>query len=475
MYLLLWVFGPTAALGLARRFDLGVAATLVSVLVGLAPGYLAWHSFRADRAEADPVDLDRVVGELALAVRNQWHSEAAVRRVNDPYPLPVSWQAADDSLTESWALMTDLARSWPGGPPGDPALWPPEAAGLAGRDAEIGQVFTERVPTRRLVILGEPGAGKSVLLIRLLQDLIARRTDGAPVPMLFSLASWEPHQSLKAWMADQLRRTHPGLATAAPSSVTVTDTARNEPTDLAAYLLSAGLILPLLDGFDELPPALHATALDMLNRALPAKQPLVLTSRTDPYLTALTRLGTVVRLNGAAAIQPLPLDAQAAADYLRRDAGGPHTPAAQRWNSVITHLGTNSPVGQALATRWVCFWPAASTTPGPADRPDPHRHRTLTNYARPLSIPTTPPSAPTSSRRSSPPPTPLTRPNHPAGQPNRPTTPSSSSPGSYRTSAQAAPTSPGGSSPGVYQESGVVRLLGLQVLRWADRLTLVRR
>ncbi|MPY65016.1 NACHT domain-containing protein, partial [Streptomyces spongiae] len=350
VYLLLWVLGPVAALGLARRFDLGVASTLVSVLVGLAPGYLAWHSFRADRAEADPVDLDRVVGELAVAVRNQWDSEAAVRRVNDPYPLPVSWRVADDSLTEAWALLTDLARSWPGGPPGDPALWSPDATGLAGRDAEIGQVFSERVPTRRLVILGEPGAGKSVLLIRLLQDLVARRTDGAPVPVLFSLASWDPHRPLKAWMADQLRRTHPGLASAAPSSVTVTDTASDEPTDLAAYLLSAGLVLPLLDGFDELPPALHATALDMLNRALPAKQPLVLTSRTDPYRTALTRLGTVVRLNGAAAVQLLPLDAQAAADYLRRDAGGPHTPAAHRWNSVITHLGTNSPVGQALAT-----------------------------------------------------------------------------------------------------------------------------
>ncbi|MGW3669554.1 hypothetical protein [Streptomyces sp. NPDC005141] len=36
-------------------------------------------------------------------------------------------------------------------------------------------------------------------------------------------------------------------------------------------------------------------------------------------------------------------------------------------------------------------------------------------------------------------------------------------------------SAPAGHACGVYQESGVVRLLGLQVLRWADRLTLVRR
>jgi hypothetical protein len=349
-YLLLSVIGLIAALVLARRFDLGVAQTAAAVLPTLAPGYLAWAAFHADRAEADPVDMDMVLEQLVVAVRTQWDNEAAVRRVNDPYPLPVAWRATGNDLAENWPLLTSQARALPGGPPGNPALWPTDAAGLAGQDAEIGAVFSDRVPTRRLVILGEPGAGKSVLLVRLLQDLIARRINGDPVPVLFSLASWDPHQPLKTWMADQLRRAHPGLASAAPPLVARTDTADAELSDLALYLLNAGRILPLFDGFDELPPSQHAPALDMLNRALPARQPLVLTSRTTPYRTALTPPGTTVRLNGAAAIQLLPLKAQDAADYLRRDAGGQHTPAADRWNTVITHLGTTSPVGQALAT-----------------------------------------------------------------------------------------------------------------------------
>ncbi|WP_436988374.1 NACHT domain-containing protein [Streptomyces sp. enrichment culture] len=53
-------------------------------------------------------------------------------------------------------------------------------------------MFAQRVPTRRLVVLGEPGSGKTMLLVRLLQDLDAQRIDGGPVPALFSLASRDP-------------------------------------------------------------------------------------------------------------------------------------------------------------------------------------------------------------------------------------------------------------------------------------------
>lgn len=266
-YLVLVALSASGALALAWYFDLGTAPTVVVVLLGLAPAYLAWAAFRADRTEAAAVDLDTAAEQLAVAVRSQWDDEAAVRRVNDPYPLPVAWHAADD-LAEPWPLLMDLPHAWPGGPPGDPARWPQSPGGLADRDGQIGEVFTDRVPTRRLVILGEPGAGKSVLLIRLLQDLVERRTDRTPVPVLFSLASWDPRQPLKEWMAAQLRRTYPGLRTAAPATVTTV----NGSGDLAQALLGSGRILPLLDGFDELPPALHATALDALNRSLSARQ-----------------------------------------------------------------------------------------------------------------------------------------------------------------------------------------------------------
>ncbi|MEW9517559.1 NACHT domain-containing protein [Streptomyces tubercidicus] len=346
-YLLLVVLGIGGALALARRFELGTAATAVALLPSLGPAYLAWAAFRHDRAESAVVDLDAVADQLAQAVKKQWDDEAEIRRVNDPYPLPVAWRAADADLVEPWNALADLAHAWPGGPPGDPARWPADATGLAGEDAQIGEVFAQRVPTRRLVVLGEPGAGKTVLLIRLLQDLIERRSKGGLVPVLFSLASWDPsHQPLEGWLAEQLRRSHPGLRAPAP----VTAPRNSQEADLAQALLDARQILPLLDGFDELPPALHALALNALNRALPAKQPLVVASRTAAYHAALTQPDAIVRLNGAAGIHLLPLTTDQIAAYLRRDAGGLQIAAADRWNSVITHLGTDAPIGQALST-----------------------------------------------------------------------------------------------------------------------------
>ncbi|MFI2208838.1 NACHT domain-containing protein [Streptomyces sp. NPDC020141] len=346
-YLLLFLVSAAAALGLGRFFELAEAQTAAALLPTLAPAYLAWLAFRADRAEAGAADLDTVADQLAAAVRAQWDEEVALRRGNDPYPLPVAWRAADDDLAEPWPELAELARARPGGPGGEPAHWPERAAGLAGQWADIAEVFTDRVPTRRMVILGEPGAGKSALLIRLLQDLTARRADGGPVPVLFSLASWDPRRPLKTWLAEQLRRAHPGLRGPAPGPVLAT---AGGPGDLAQALIGSGRVLPILDGLDELPPAWHAPALDALNRALSVEQPMVLACRAIPYRAAVTRQDAAVRLNGAAAVQLLPLGAEAAADYLRRDAGGPHAPAAARWDAVAARLGADTPVGQALSS-----------------------------------------------------------------------------------------------------------------------------
>lgn len=42
-----------------------------------------------------------------------------------------------------------------------------------------------RLPRRRLVLIGEPGAGKSGVLLLLTLGLLARRTPTDPVPVLF--------------------------------------------------------------------------------------------------------------------------------------------------------------------------------------------------------------------------------------------------------------------------------------------------
>jgi len=75
--------------------------------------------------------MAQVADQLAVAVGTQWTAEAAMRRLNDPYPLPVSWAAADASLTDSWDSLVKLATSGAGWPPPPKRPWARGLAGLA--------------------------------------------------------------------------------------------------------------------------------------------------------------------------------------------------------------------------------------------------------------------------------------------------------------------------------------------------------
>ncbi|GAA2331245.1 hypothetical protein GCM10010431_62480 [Streptomyces kunmingensis] len=321
MYLVLFGGGVLGALLVAPRLD-DPATVLAALLPTGAGAYLAWCAYRADRAEAAVDDPGGVADRLAIAVHRQWESEARVRRLAEPYPLPVSWRCAE----------TDFATT-------------AESDRLAGHGEELGALFTEHLPHRRLLVLGGPGAGKTVLLVRLLLALTERRNAGEPVPVLFPLASWNPaDEELPAWMERRLVQDHADLAEAAPGPY--------GNTTLAGMLLERRLVLPVLDGFDELPARSGALALHHIAAALPYGCGLVLSSRPQEYLAALRPpTGVPARPADLAGIHLDPLDGRSVADYLVHDAGGAGTPAAERWTPVVTALGsTDTPVAQALTS-----------------------------------------------------------------------------------------------------------------------------
>ena len=286
--------------------------------------------------------MAQIADQLAVAVGTQWNAEAAIRRLNDPYPLSVSWEAADASLTDSWDSMVKLATSGAGWPPPPPeATWAAGPDDLAGEGGELAEMLA-RVPTGRLVVLGEPGAGKTMLMVRLVLDLLARRAEGGPVPFLASVASWNPTtQDLRGWLGAQLLTDHPVLASPTPEGMT-------EPTQAAA-LLASGLILPVLDGLDEIPEAVRGPAISRINDALRPREQVVVTCRTQEYRDAVRpQRGAEVTLRAAAAVQLRPLDANTVRGYLCDDAAGPVTRA--RWDPVLAMLGTKAPAAQALGT-----------------------------------------------------------------------------------------------------------------------------
>ncbi|MFB7084402.1 NACHT domain-containing protein [Streptomyces sp. NPDC056296] len=321
VYLALLAVGTAGTLLAAPHLE-DPASALAALLPTWAGAYLAWIAYRADRAEAvvvgSPVE---VADRLADAVRRQWEAEAAMRRLADPYPLPVAWRGADLGLAEASG-----------------------SEGLAGRGGELADIFTRIVPVRRLLVLGEPGSGKTLLLVRLVLALIERREADDPVPVLFPLASWDPAAlDLRTWMERRLVQDHPELGDRAPDAY--------GQVTLADLLLERRLVLPVLDGFDELPPAVGALALHRVNEALPYGCGMVLSSRPAEYRAALRPRGAVpARLAELAGIHLQPLGADEVADYLCQDAGGPRASAAERWSVVTGALGTAEPVAQALTS-----------------------------------------------------------------------------------------------------------------------------
>ena len=220
-----------------------------------------------------------------------------------------------------------------------PARWAAGPDDLAGDGGELVDA-PARLPTGRLVVLGEPGAGKTMLMVQLVLDLLARREAGDPVPFLASVASWNPEeQDLRDWLAALLMISHPALAGAPPAGI-------EGPTQAAA-LLASGLILPILDGLDEIPDEVRGSAISHINDALRPGEQLVVTCRRQQYQDAIRpESGIEVVLRGAAAVQLNPLNPDIVSAYLCDDASGPA--ARTRWRPVLDVLGTETPAGQAL-------------------------------------------------------------------------------------------------------------------------------
>lgn len=316
-----------------------VYAWIALAILAAALVFLTWRAQPRKSRKRDP---SKVADLLAGAVKAQWQTETKRRRVFNPYALPVRWIAADSTLFTPWPVIVKQAAGSPGSSPELAAIWPADPAELAGGDKELADVFGQ-IPTRMLVVLGDPGAGKTILLVRFVLELLSanRRKAGGPVPIVLPVASWNPEaEDLHSWIEHWIATDPAGLARLTPDA-----------PGTAHALLQGGLILPILDGFDEIPDQLRVSAIEKINDAVKPEPGLILTSRTTEYRDAVHgKNGVRMVLDGAAGIKLCPLDARIVADYLKESSDSPEV--AERWDAVIGTLSADDPppVAQALTT-----------------------------------------------------------------------------------------------------------------------------
>jgi len=142
---------------------------------------------------------------------------------------------------------------------------------------------------QELLILGEPGAGKSTLLLELARYLVeqAEQDTEQPLPILLPLPSWANKRlELQEWLIEQL-----ALFYAVPRK-------------LSEQWVKMELVLPLLDGLDEMDKTAHPACIEAINMYhRDHLHPLVVCSRTQEYDTAATR--ERLALHTAVVVQPL--------------------------------------------------------------------------------------------------------------------------------------------------------------------------
>ncbi|WP_406631677.1 NACHT domain-containing protein [Amycolatopsis sp. WGS_07] len=298
---------------------LGVARAYVTACGGdVADFERRWHELQRQLAPEPPAArrapttrLDAIAEVLAARYRD----EELAWRIFDPWPMAVRWSFARQPVADHWEVILG-----PGG--GRPDV---DGGGID----EIVTLF-QGLRARRLVILGEAGAGKTVAATRVALALHARRGPDDPVPVVLPVGGWNPEQPFRQWLADQVRLAVPDV--------------RLE----AADLVRPGSIVAVLDGFDELPAALRPTVLRRLNAALYADEPLVLTARSEDYAEAVHHENGDV-LTAAAVIELHPIGHADVADYLRV-AIPPHRASA--WEPVARHLAEHpdGDLASALST-----------------------------------------------------------------------------------------------------------------------------
>ncbi|WP_436531880.1 hypothetical protein [Actinoplanes sp. HUAS TT8] len=309
----LWVVVSTMRARTPDEFNrwVGWANVLALVVGALGTALVAFDKAGQRRDHSAPDGSgevsERCLAELGSAIEQVWSREAVIRQVGPPAPVMVRW-----SSTGRPAAGRDVVLDEPESPG-----W--RELPMEGDAGQIVAAF-RALPHRQLLVLGDPGAGKTVLAMLLTLGLLRHPEPGEPVPVFLSISSWDTGEPIGEFIVRRLAEDFAAVLAG-----------HGEPVTLARRLLGGRRLLPILDGLDELPDDQHGEALDALDRFGAEERPFVVTCRGLDYDRAVRRRQMI--LSRAAVIEIQPVGVEAAVTFLSYP-----EPGRQRWQQVFRRM-----------------------------------------------------------------------------------------------------------------------------------------
>lgn len=268
---LLWAFDrPLGFFDKSNYEPFGIVFLLASTGCFAIGKFLTWLYTSQNKVSISKKQVQRNRKDMLELVKNIWVEGFLKESLHNEVLIRLGLAERKDAVNRSWeAVLRTVEQPNYVLPPG----------------TRIIDVFEKM--NRSLLILGEPGSGKTTILLELAQDTIyrAERDPCQRIPVVFNLSSWiDPKQSLADWLINEL------------------NTKYNVPKKLARFWVMNDELLLLLDGLDEVASERRKMCITHINAFRHEHLvPLAICSRLADYEAIDTKLN----LQGAVLLEPL--------------------------------------------------------------------------------------------------------------------------------------------------------------------------